>query len=133
VPRDRAAASLIDILHYKGIANLDQKELIHALTLFSQRNNDIVDCILCVKATCHGMSLFSFDDDLNKMNDAISSLETALRQAVILKEKGLPSIGVILDILDEDAFNFYNHFNTFHAFSDNPMRLFVPMQAIQQL
>jgi predicted nucleic-acid-binding protein len=68
VPRNEAAASLIDILHYKGIANPDRKELIRALTLFSERNTDIVDCILCVKASGPGVSLFSFDTALNKMN-----------------------------------------------------------------
>jgi len=41
---------LIDILHYEGIANTDQEELILALRRFSERNIDIVDCILCVKA-----------------------------------------------------------------------------------
>lgn len=35
VPKDRASSSLIDILHYKGIANDDRKELIRALALFS--------------------------------------------------------------------------------------------------
>jgi GNAT superfamily N-acetyltransferase len=61
------------------------------------------------------------------------TLVTALRQAVFLKDKGFPIIGVVLDVLDEDALCFYNHFDAFHAFSDNPMRLFVPMQVIQQL
>ena len=67
VPRNEAAESLIDILHYKGIANQDQKELIQALALFSERSIDIVDCILCMKATRIEMSLFSFDDELNKI------------------------------------------------------------------
>ena len=61
------------------------------------------------------------------------TLITALRQAVILKDRGLPSIGVVLDVLDQDALNFYNHFQVFHCFSDNPMRLFLPMRVIQQL
>lgn len=65
VPRDRAAGSLIDILRYKGIANDDREELIRALTLFSERNLDIVDCILCVKAADPDTSLFSFDSKLN--------------------------------------------------------------------
>lgn len=67
VPRDRAAGSLIDILRYKGIANDDQRELIRALTLFSEQRLDIVDCILCAKASAHGDQLFSFDADLNKI------------------------------------------------------------------
>ena len=67
VPNDKASNSLIDILHYKGIANDDQKELIRALTLFSERNIDIVDCILCAKAVGSGDNLFSFDEELNKV------------------------------------------------------------------
>ena len=67
VPRDRAVGSLIDILHYKGIANEDQKELVRALTLFVDHGIDIVDCILCAKATSSGASLFSFDEELNKI------------------------------------------------------------------
>lgn len=67
VPKDRASNSLIDILHYKGIANGDQKELIRALTLFSEKGIDIVDCILCAKAVDSGDTLFSFDEELNKV------------------------------------------------------------------
>lgn len=70
VPKNRAAESLIDILRYKGIANDDKKELILALSLFSERNIDIVDCILCVKAAGPDTSLFSFDSELNKMSDS---------------------------------------------------------------
>jgi predicted nucleic-acid-binding protein len=68
VPGNKAAESLIDILRYKGIANFDQRELIRALTLFQERNIDIVDCILCVKASGPDTSLFSFDSELNKMS-----------------------------------------------------------------
>ena len=66
-PKDKASNSLIDILHYKGIANDDQKELIRALTLFSERGIDIVDCILCAKAAGSSDNLFSFDEELNKL------------------------------------------------------------------
>lgn len=61
------------------------------------------------------------------------TLVTALRQAVLLSNKGLPSFGVVLDVLDEDALRFYQRFDMFHSFSDNPMRLFVPMQGMQYL
>jgi predicted nucleic-acid-binding protein len=67
VPRAKAAKSLIDILHYKGIANADRNELIRALILFSQQNIDIVDCILCEKALGSTAHLFSFDKGLNKI------------------------------------------------------------------
>lgn len=66
-PRDRAAGSLIDILRYKGIANADQQELIRALTLCSEEDLDIVDCILCAKAESADNHLFTFDADLNKL------------------------------------------------------------------
>jgi predicted nucleic-acid-binding protein len=66
-PKIRAAESLIDILHYKGIVNHDGEELIRALRLFSEWNIDIVDCILCVKAAGPNTSLFSFDSALNKI------------------------------------------------------------------
>lgn len=64
VPRDRAAGSLIDILHYKGIINDDRKVLIKALDLFALKDLDIVDCILCAKAQDDGAGIFSFDRDL---------------------------------------------------------------------
>jgi predicted nucleic-acid-binding protein len=70
VPKSKAAENLIDILHYKGIANHDRGELINALTLFLDRNIDIVDCILCVKSAAPDTSLFSFDGDLNKIADS---------------------------------------------------------------
>lgn len=72
VPRDRAASSLIDILHYKGIANDDRLELISALSMFSGQGLDIVDCILCAKAVTAGDHLFTFDIDLNKLAKRIS-------------------------------------------------------------
>jgi len=67
VPKDKASQSLIDILHYKGIANDDREELIKALNLFSKQGIDIVDCILCAKSVDSGDVLFSFDDELNKV------------------------------------------------------------------
>jgi predicted nucleic-acid-binding protein len=70
VPREKAAESLIAILHYKGIANEDRNDLIRALTLFSEQNIDIVDCILCEKAAKAKAPLFSFDKELNKVMDS---------------------------------------------------------------
>jgi predicted nucleic-acid-binding protein len=67
VPKDSAVSSLIDILHYKGIANDDQNELISALTLYANHGIDIVDCILCEKAKNSDNKLFSFDVELNNL------------------------------------------------------------------
>jgi predicted nucleic-acid-binding protein len=67
VPKEKAAGALIDLLHYKGIANDDQKELIQALELFSGRNIDIVDSILYIKANNSGAQLVSFDAGLMRL------------------------------------------------------------------
>lgn len=61
VPKDKAAGTLINILRYKGIVNKDRRELIQALTLFTERELDIVDCILYSKAMSGGDYLFTFD------------------------------------------------------------------------
>ncbi len=67
VPRANTAGSLIDLLHYPGIVNDDRQELIRALSLFSEKGLDIVDCILYAKAASGGDSLFTFDEALNKL------------------------------------------------------------------
>ena len=67
VPRAEAASSLIDLLHYKGIANTDTAELITALRLYMDRNIDIVDAILCAKAQDGGLQIMTFDKELQKM------------------------------------------------------------------
>jgi hypothetical protein len=61
------------------------------------------------------------------------TLISALRQSVYLTDKGLPALGVVLDVLDDNALRFYQQFEVFQPFTDNPMRLFVPMHVIRQL
>ena len=61
------------------------------------------------------------------------ALVYALRHAVKLSDSGLPAYGLILDILDEEAKAFYDRFDIFLPFTDDPMRLFVPMKTIEQL
>lgn len=55
----------------------------------------------------------------------------ALRQAVNLSHAGLPAHGLILDVLDDDALQFYQHFDMFRPFTNNPMRLFVSMKTLE--
>lgn len=66
VPRSEASLRLKELLQYKGIANTDRQDLIDALTMFSDKKLDIVDCILCAKARRNNISLFTFDEDLKK-------------------------------------------------------------------
>lgn len=61
------------------------------------------------------------------------SLIYALRHATRLCDEGLPVFGVILDVLDEDALKFYQRFDFFHSFTDDPMRLFAPMNVLRKI
>ena len=61
------------------------------------------------------------------------TLISALRQSVCLTDKGLPTLGVVLDVLDNDALGFYQRFDTFQTFTDDPMRLFIPMNVLRKL
>ena len=61
------------------------------------------------------------------------TLITALRKAVELTDTGLPALGVVLDVLDEDALRFYQHYEMFEPFTDDPMRLFVSMNTLKQI
>jgi hypothetical protein len=61
------------------------------------------------------------------------TLISALRQGVCLTDKGLPTLGVVLDVLDNDALGFYQRFDTFQTFTDDPMRLFIPMNVLRKL
>ena len=60
------------------------------------------------------------------------ALVYALRHIVRLCDQGLPALGVVLDVLDDDALKFYQRFEFFHPFTDDPMRLFVPMSALRK-
>lgn len=61
------------------------------------------------------------------------TLIQALRTALELTDRGLPALGVILDVLDDAALRFYQHMGMFMPLTDQPKRLFVPMGTIRQL
>lgn len=61
------------------------------------------------------------------------SLVYALRHTVKLSDEGLPSLGLVLDVLDKGALAFYQRFDFFHAFTTDPMRLFAPMIALRKI
>jgi len=52
---------------------------------------------------------------------------------VELTDMGLPALGIALDVLDEEALSFYNHYEIFEPFTDNPMRLFASMHMLRQI
>jgi GNAT superfamily N-acetyltransferase len=73
--------------------------------------------------------------DLNYQKRGLGgkTLITALRKAYELCQIGLPAIGLILDVLDEEALTFYQSYGIFQPLTDNPRRLFVSMQTIAAL
>lgn len=79
------------------------------------------------------LARLAVDKQYKKQRLGEKTLITALRKAVALTETGLPALGVILDILDDDALGFYQHFEMFEPFTDNPMRLFVSMRTLVQI
>jgi predicted nucleic-acid-binding protein len=66
VERAVVADKLHDLLHYRGIANTDKKDLLESLLLFRQTNLSIVDCFLCLKSRNQGMDLCTFDKELEE-------------------------------------------------------------------
>ena len=61
------------------------------------------------------------------------TLVSALRRAVRVTDQGLPALGLILDVLDEEALAFYQKFELFQPFTDTPMRLFAPMSVLRKV
>jgi len=61
------------------------------------------------------------------------TLVTALRKAVALNETGLPAVGIVIDVLDQEALEFYQHVGGFETFTNDPMRLFLSMPAARRL
>lgn len=61
------------------------------------------------------------------------SLVYALRHAYRISEEGLPSLGLVLDVLNDDALKFYQHFDFFKVMTEKPKRLFVSMKSLADL
>lgn len=67
VQRKIISEKLREFLAYKGIVNSDKKDLMDSITLFGQTNLSIVDCLACSKSLNQGLSLFTFDTNLEKI------------------------------------------------------------------
>lgn len=68
-----------------------------------------------------------------RQNLGTKTLVSALRQCVNVTDNSLPVLGVVLDVLDNDALSFYQKFKLFQPFTDDPMRLFVSMNVLRQI
>lgn len=67
VPKDEVVEILSELLRYKGFVNEDKGDLLDALALFAANNLDLVDCVLVAKARRGGMTVFTFDNGVNKL------------------------------------------------------------------
>jgi hypothetical protein len=81
----------------------------------------------------HTDFLLAVDQRFQGQRIGEKTLISAHRHSVTLTERGLPAMGLILDVLDEDALAFYQRFELFQPLTDDPMRLFVPMQVAEQI
>ncbi|TXK93703.1 GNAT family N-acetyltransferase [Methylococcaceae bacterium CS1] len=79
------------------------------------------------------LARIAIDKHYQKQGLGKKTLITALRKAVELTENGLPALGVVLDILNDDALAFYKTFEDFQPFDNDPMRLFISMKVVKQL
>ena len=75
------------------------------------------------------------DQRFQRQGLGAKTLAYALRHAyqIASNPKGLPAMGVVLDVLDHDALAFYQSFDFFLPLTDNPMKLFVPVASLETL
>lgn len=61
------------------------------------------------------------------------TLVFALRKAASLMESTAMGIGLIIDVLDPDALAFYQRFELFEPFTEDPMRLLVSRHVVRRI
>lgn len=81
------------------------------------------------------LAQLGFDQRFHRQGLGAKTLVCALRHAyqIANNPKGLPAMGVVLDVLDHDALAFYQSSDFFLRLTDNPMKLFVPMASLETL
>jgi GNAT superfamily N-acetyltransferase len=81
------------------------------------------------------LAQLGIDQQFHRQGLGAKTLVSALRHAyqIASNPKGLPAMGVVLDVLDHDALAFYQSFDFFLPLTDNPMKLFVPMASLETL
>ncbi|WP_080522919.1 GNAT family N-acetyltransferase [Methyloprofundus sedimenti] len=74
------------------------------------------------------LARIAVDRHYQKQGLGQKTLITALRKALELTEKGLPALGVVRDVLDDNALSFYQKFDDFQPLDNNTMRLFISLR-----
>ena len=81
------------------------------------------------------LAQLGIDQRFRRQGIGAKTLVYALRHAyqIASNPKGLPAMGVVLDVLDQDALAFYQSFDFFLPLTDNPMKLFLPIASLETL
>jgi len=79
------------------------------------------------------LARLAVDNKFQKQGLGDKTLITALRKSAELTEAGLPAHCLILDVLDDIALTYYQRFEIFVPFTDDPMRLFIPMHVVKKI
>lgn len=81
------------------------------------------------------LAQLGIDQRFQRQGLGAKTLIYALRHAyqIANNPKGIPAMGVVLDVLDQDALTFYQSFSFFLQLTNNPMKLFVPLGSLVTL
>lgn len=81
------------------------------------------------------LAYLGIDQRFQRQGLGAKTLAHALRHAyqIASNPKGIPAMGVVLDVLNQDALAFYESFDFFLQLTDKPMKLFVPMASLASL
>jgi predicted nucleic acid-binding protein len=76
-PKDRIAVTISEFLHSDGLEVIDLDIVIHALSLYKEKNIDFADALLSASALNRGPTfIYSFDRDFDRIPE-ITGLEPA--------------------------------------------------------
>jgi GNAT superfamily N-acetyltransferase len=80
------------------------------------------------------LARLAVDKEFQGMAIGSKSLVYSLRHAYRIsnQEQGVPSFGLVLDVLNKKAMNFYQQFEFFEPMSEDPLRLFVSMSSLAE-
>ena len=81
------------------------------------------------------LAQLGIDRRFHRQGLGAKTLVHALRHAyqIASNPNGIAALGIVLDVLDQDALAFYRSFDFFLPLTDNPMKLFVPMASLETL
>lgn len=81
------------------------------------------------------LAQLGIDRRFHRQGLGAKTLVHALRHAyqIVSNPNGIPALGIVLDVLDQEALAFYQSFDFFLPLTDNPMKLFVPMASLETL